>query len=241
MTSKRPHDQRFWETDEWELCGWIEMTQMLLLYISAHLYVVFLKRMNEHSSICTLVQLHVCEWRTKPYLVCLCLPLYLIVWVLYFLMYLYPLRPVERLLAALCVCAYVCVFVCVCVDAGCTVDSTLSDFVSGFLTHVLMAIKDFSLFGIHFFWTVCSFFLKTIIVIRPNFSREALAALTWLRHSVMCVFILRWFQQFQMTWFQKQMEDLTASLVLNLSRAILSDPYFEFIDASVNFSCYCHF
>ena len=47
----------------------------------------------------------------------------------------------------MCVC--VCVFVCVCVDAGCTVDSTLSDFVSGFLTHVLMAIKDFSLFGTH--------------------------------------------------------------------------------------------
>lgn len=114
MTSKRPHDQRFWETDEWELCGWIEMTQMLLLYISAHLYVVFLKRMNEHSSICTLVQLHVCEWRTKPYPVCLCLPLYLIVWVLYFLMYLYPLRPVERLLAALYVCVRVCVRLCGC-------------------------------------------------------------------------------------------------------------------------------
>lgn len=28
---------------------------------------------------------------------------------------------------------------------------TLSDFVSGFLTHVLMAIKDFSLFGTYFF------------------------------------------------------------------------------------------
>lgn len=60
-----------------------------------------------------------------------------------------------RLLAALCEC--VCVFVCICVDAGCTVDSALSDFVSGFLTHVLMAIKDFSLFGIYFFWIVFFF------------------------------------------------------------------------------------
>ena len=57
----------------------------------------------------------------------------------------------------MCVCVRVCVCACACmvcvrcVDAGCTVDSTLSDFVSGFLTHVLMAIKDFSLFGIHFF------------------------------------------------------------------------------------------
>lgn len=42
MTSKHPHDQRFWETDEWE-CGWLKMTQMLLFYISAHLYVVFLE------------------------------------------------------------------------------------------------------------------------------------------------------------------------------------------------------
>ena len=42
MSNKRPHDQRFWEPDEWE-CGWTEMTQMLLWYISAHLYVVFLK------------------------------------------------------------------------------------------------------------------------------------------------------------------------------------------------------
>lgn len=49
-------------------------------------------------------------------------------------MYLYPSRLVERLLP-----------VCVCV-----VDSALSDFVSGFLTHVLMAIKEFSLFGILF-------------------------------------------------------------------------------------------
>lgn len=49
-----------------------------------------------------------------------------------------------------CVCVRACVGVC-CVDAGCTVDSALSDFVSGFLTHVLMAIKDFSLFGIQLF------------------------------------------------------------------------------------------
>lgn len=38
-------------------------------------------------------------------------------------------------------------------DAGCTVNSALSDFVSGFLTHVLMAIKDFSLFGIQVFFS----------------------------------------------------------------------------------------
>ncbi len=70
--------------------------------------------MNEHLSICTLVQLHVCECRMKPYLVCLCLPLYLIVWVLYFLTYLYPSRPGERLLCVcVCVCARVCARACV--------------------------------------------------------------------------------------------------------------------------------
>lgn len=116
MTSKRPHDQRFWETDEWE-CGWIEMTQMLLLYISAHLVCCVFK---ERTSTWVFVPWFSCMcvsggW--SPYLVCLCLPLYLIVWVLYFLMYLYPSRPVERLLAALCVwvCARVCVCVCACV------------------------------------------------------------------------------------------------------------------------------
>lgn len=62
-------------------------------------------------------------------------------------MYLYPSRPVERLLRV-CACAHVRL-------RGCWLYSrllTLSDFVSGFLTHVLMAIKDFSLFGIHFFF-----------------------------------------------------------------------------------------
>lgn len=54
---KCPHDQRFWETDEWE-CGWIEMTQMLLLYISAHLYVVFLE--NERALDYLYLQLRVC-------------------------------------------------------------------------------------------------------------------------------------------------------------------------------------
>ena len=47
-----------------------------------------------------------------------------------------------------------CVRVRVCV---CVVDSALSDFVSGFLTHVLMAIKEFSLFGIPFLLN-CFFF-----------------------------------------------------------------------------------
>lgn len=45
-------------------------------------------------------------------------------------MYLYPSRLVERLLRVR------------------VVDSALSEFVSGFLTHVLMAIKEFSVFGI---------------------------------------------------------------------------------------------
>lgn len=50
---------------------------------------------------------------------------------------------------AACVCVCVCALVCVC-----AVDSALSDFVSGFLTHVLMAIKEFSLFVILFSSTV---------------------------------------------------------------------------------------
>lgn len=44
----------------------VEMTQMLLSYISARPYIVILLRMNEHLSLCTPVQSHVCEWRTKP-------------------------------------------------------------------------------------------------------------------------------------------------------------------------------
>lgn len=47
-------------------------------------------------------------------------------------MYLYPSRLVERLLPV----------------RVRVVDSALSEFVSGFLTHVLMAIKEFSVFGI---------------------------------------------------------------------------------------------
>lgn len=50
----------------------------------------------------------------------------------------------------MCLYPCVCAVVCVCMDAGCTDDSSLCQiFVSGFLTHVLMAIKNFSLFGIH--------------------------------------------------------------------------------------------
>lgn len=135
MTSECPHDQSFWQ--RWWMGVWLKMTQMLLLYISAHLYVVFLK--NERVFVprfsCTCVSGGT-----------VCIPVYLIVWVLYFLMYLYPSRPIERLLA-----------VCVCV---CWLYSQHIDkiFFSGFLTHVPMAIKEFSLFGIHFFpWTVCSY------------------------------------------------------------------------------------
>lgn len=66
---------------------------------------------------CMYVHVCVCGWWTKPYW-CVCvLPLYLIVWVLYSLMYVYPHCPVQRLL---------CVWVC-----GCWLYSrllTLSDF-----------------------------------------------------------------------------------------------------------------
>lgn len=66
---------------------------------------------------CMYVRVCVCGWWTKPYW-CVCvLPLYLIVWVLYSLMYVYPHCPVQRLL---------CVWVC-----GCWLYSrllTLSDF-----------------------------------------------------------------------------------------------------------------
>lgn len=147
MISKRPHDQRVWETDEWE-SGWTEMTQMLLLYISAHLYVVFLKDeraleylylvsvacvsgvQNPIWYICVYLYTSMCEYCIS---LCICIPHV-------------PLKDCWPL----CVCACVCLCAS-CVDTGCTVDSALSDFVSGFLTHVLMAIKDFSLFGIHFF------------------------------------------------------------------------------------------
>lgn len=66
---------------------------------------------------------------------------------------------------------FVCVRACVgvlCVDAGCTVNSALSDFVSGFLTHVLMAIKDFSLFGIYsfLFFLFCFYPLISLYSIR---------------------------------------------------------------------------
>lgn len=43
---------------------------MLLLYISAHLYVVFLE--NERALDYLYLQLHVYEWRTEPRVVCLC-------------------------------------------------------------------------------------------------------------------------------------------------------------------------
>lgn len=110
-------DQRCWEMR-------LEMTQMLLLlHISAHLCAVFLE--NERAleylylglAACMYVCVCGCGWWTKPYW-CVCvLPLYLIVWVLYSLMYVYPHCPVQRLL---------CVWVC-----GCWLYSrllTLSDF-----------------------------------------------------------------------------------------------------------------
>lgn len=140
MTYKRPHDQRFWEPDEWE-CGWIEMTQMLLLYISAHLYVVFLKseRALEYLYLGSVACARVEDEALSGMFVFTFIP--------HCVSTVFPYVSVS--LASCWKTAGRCVFVCVCVDAGCTVDSTLSDFVSGFLTHVLMAIKDFSLFGIH--------------------------------------------------------------------------------------------
>lgn len=163
MTSERPHDQRFWETDEWER-GWTEMTQMLLLlHFCSPVCCVFREWTSTWVFVPFLVQ-SACVWVEDmealtgmfvftfiPHCVSTVTPLCICI---------SPHVLVERLLAALCVCARVplcvcaraCVWVCVCVCVcGCWLYSrllTLSDFVSGFLTHVLMAIKDFSLFEV---------------------------------------------------------------------------------------------
>lgn len=146
MTSKHPHDQRFWETDEWE-CGWLKMTQMLLFYISAHLYVVFLEddRTLEYLYLGSVACVRVEDEALRGMFVFTFIP--------HCVSTVFPnvsvsLASCWKTAACVCACAHVRL-------RGCWLYSrllTLSDFVSGFLTHVLMAIKDFSLFGIHFFF-----------------------------------------------------------------------------------------
>lgn len=111
MKSKRPNDQRFWETDEWE-CSWIEMTQMLLLYISAHLYVVFLK--NERALEYLYLGSVACAWVEDEALSGMFVFTFIPHCVSTVFPYLYPSRPVDRLLAAVCVFMLVCVCVCAC-------------------------------------------------------------------------------------------------------------------------------
>lgn len=191
---------------------------MLLLDVSAHLYVVFLKdgRALEYLYLGSVACVCVRAWerggwggggRRSP------------IW--YVCVYLYT--SLCEYCTSLCICnprvllrecRTVGVFVCICVDAGCTVDCALSDFVSGFLTHVLMAIKDFSLFGIRFLWTV--FF-------RTNQGMKFLQGLISRRPFVRGDITSHLFKQHAMTWLQKQLEDLSASPRLELAPAIFGN------------------
>lgn len=123
MTSKHPHDQRFWETDEWE-CGWLKMTQMLLFYISAHLYVVFLEddRTLEYLYLGSVACVRVEDEALRGMFVFTFIP--------HCVSTVFPNVSVSLgvLLKDCCVC--VRARTCVCVDAGCTVDSSLCQILS---------------------------------------------------------------------------------------------------------------